>query len=111
MAKVFGFSEEGFRKVQQATRRVLGSPRTGAQRRRQSPVVSPPNIRLGKTDESISSDSTGTVSIYSGDVGSETDTGDNIEGYSRGTDIDADIWVNIMARGGGYEIFPLECSS
>lgn len=39
MAKVYGFDEEGFRRVRKATRRVLGSPRKGAQQRRQPAIV------------------------------------------------------------------------
>lgn len=37
--KVYGFDEQGFRRVRDAVRRVLGSPRTGSQRRRQPPIV------------------------------------------------------------------------
>lgn len=37
--KVWGFSEEGFKRVREATRRVLRSPVVGAQRRRQTPVL------------------------------------------------------------------------
>ncbi|MBX3438021.1 MAG: hypothetical protein KF861_11065 [Planctomycetaceae bacterium] len=39
MSKVFGFDESGFERVKEATRRVLGTPRVGSQRRRQVPVV------------------------------------------------------------------------
>lgn len=37
--RVYGFDEAGFLRVREATRRVLGSPRTGSQRRRQVPIV------------------------------------------------------------------------
>lgn len=40
MSKVYGFDEAGFRRVQEATRRTLGGPRVGSQRRRQVPVLS-----------------------------------------------------------------------
>lgn len=69
-----------------------------------------PRTLLGKTDGTVSADSTGTVSIYSGDLGSETDTGDNKTAYNRGDDIDADIWVELTPRGGGWEMVPLECN-
>lgn len=40
MAKAWGFAdEESFRRVREATRRVLGTPRKGAQQRRQVPIV------------------------------------------------------------------------
>jgi hypothetical protein len=39
MSKVYGFNEEGYRRVVDATRRVLKTPRVGAQRRRLWPVI------------------------------------------------------------------------
>lgn len=36
--KVYGFNEDGFRRVVEATRRVLGTPTKGSQQRRQPPV-------------------------------------------------------------------------
>lgn len=39
MSKLVGLTEEGFRRVREATRIVLGSPQTGSQRRRQVPIV------------------------------------------------------------------------
>lgn len=37
--KVWGFNEEGFNRVLEATRRVLRTPTTGTKRRRQPPVL------------------------------------------------------------------------
>jgi len=37
--KVWGFNEEGFNRVTEATRRVLRTPTTGTKRRRQPPVL------------------------------------------------------------------------
>lgn len=37
--KVWGFNEEGFNRVLEATRRVLRTPTTGSKRRRQPPVI------------------------------------------------------------------------
>lgn len=68
------------------------------------------SVLLGKTDSAISADSTGTVSLWSGTLGSETDTTNNVTGYSRGVNIDSGKWVNVMRRGGGWEIYPLECN-
>ena len=39
MSKVFGFDEASFRRVQDATRRVLGTANRGSQRTRRQPVV------------------------------------------------------------------------
>lgn len=38
--KIYGLSEDAFRRVKEATNRVLGSPTTGARHRRQAPVLS-----------------------------------------------------------------------
>lgn len=38
--ELYGHSEEGFRRLQQAVRQSLGAPRVGSQRRRQPPVLS-----------------------------------------------------------------------
>ena len=40
--KVFGFNEEGFRRVQEATRRILGTANKGSQRTRRQPVLTGP---------------------------------------------------------------------
>ena len=57
-------------------------------------IKNPRNVRIGKTDAAIDQDSSGTVSIYAGtSKGSETDTGNNVEAYSRFGDIDDDVWV------------------
>lgn len=37
--KVWGFNEEGFNRVLEATRRVLRTPTAGSRRRRQTPVI------------------------------------------------------------------------
>lgn len=39
-SKIYGFNEDGFRRVVEATRRVLKTPSVGSQRRRQPPVLS-----------------------------------------------------------------------
>jgi hypothetical protein len=39
VAKVYGFNEEGYNRVREATRRVLGQPRVGSQRTARQPVL------------------------------------------------------------------------
>jgi hypothetical protein len=56
-SKVYGFSEEGFRRVREATNRVLGTPQSGTKRRRQPPVI------------------TGDGRIYRGRIAADTDVG------------------------------------
>lgn len=47
--RVYGFDEQGFDRVQRATRQTLGTPAAGARRRRQAPV-------LGKDRVAVSAD-------------------------------------------------------
>lgn len=42
MGRVFGFNEEGYRRVQEATRRILGTAGRGSQRTRRQPVLTAP---------------------------------------------------------------------
>ena len=49
--RVYGFDEDGFRRVQEATRIVLRTPRTGAQRRRQVPVLGGESVEITTTEE------------------------------------------------------------
>lgn len=66
-------------------------------------------FRLGKTDETIGSGSSATVSLYAGDLGTEIATDVNVEAYNRGDSIDADTWVLVYQQSGGWEAVPLEC--
>ena len=78
-------------------------------------------ISLVKTDASATADSTVTCSIWTGDLGSETDTTYNLTGYVRGVALDSGIWCwaypvsaikGIVADGGAtHELVPLECNA
>jgi hypothetical protein len=39
MSKIYGFDEDGLRRIREVTRRSERTPRTGAQQRRQAPVI------------------------------------------------------------------------
>lgn len=74
---LYGFNEEGFRRVREAVRRVLGSPITGAQRRRQVPIIGGGSITiLGPCAEY-------TPDEELDDTDFETDFGDGCDGPSR----------------------------
>jgi|SRR5210317_2675063 hypothetical protein len=72
---------------------------------------SAPPFKLAKTDEDIATRDTGTVSVYSGSLGSETDTTDNIEDVFNLTDQQADsgTWVLLLRVNGEWALLPLEC--
>lgn len=71
-----------------------------------------PQIRpvLVKTDAAHAKGATGTVSIYSGTKGSETDTGENIEGvYNRFADLATGKWALAFPVDSGWELWAGEC--
>jgi len=77
--------------------------------------VDPPttyDLVLGKADGNIAADSTGTVSVWSGTLGSETDSTDNITAFnSSNVQIDAGSWVLCDQNEDGYYIvFASVCS-
>jgi len=65
---------------------------------------------IGKTDSSISSAASGTVSVWTGTPGSESDSGDNITAYNRtSTTIGSGKWVKLSRVNGHWYMEPWEC--
>lgn len=110
MSRVYGFNEEGFRRVREATNRVLGTPRTGSQRRRQPPVLSgPTKAVIVKPIEDIEPGNVGRCDVYAGPLGLETATGATIFGYSHGSFLEAGkrCWAEHYSRLRGGQPRPL----
>jgi hypothetical protein len=77
-------------------------------------LVSPVPMRsfVGKTDAAHAKGATGTISIYSGGLGSETDTTLNMTGvYNRFADVSSGKWVRCQWTGQGneWELIAAEC--
>jgi hypothetical protein len=66
-------------------------------------------VRLGKTDADHDVDTSGTVSVWSGTPGSETDTTDNITAYNRFADVVSGSWVWCQNNGDGWYITAARC--
>jgi hypothetical protein len=66
-------------------------------------------VMLGKTDEAIAKGTTGTVSIYAGESGTETDTGNNVECKNRFADVDTGKWVAFTLIGSFHYLIAAEC--
>lgn len=66
-------------------------------------------LKLGKTDADHDVDTSGTVSVWSGTPGSETDTTDNITAYNRFADVASDSWVWCANNGDGWYIVAARC--
>lgn len=67
------------------------------------------NIMLGKTDAAISKGASGTVSIWSGAIGSEADTGVNVTAYNRFANVAITKWVLVVSIQGRLYLAAAEC--
>lgn len=74
---------------------------------RYTPVVT----LLGKTDASHAKGASGTVSVYAGTLGSETDSTDNVTAWNRFAAISSGKWVRMLwlASSDDIEIIAAEC--
>ncbi len=67
-------------------------------------------ICLGKTDSSINKGASGTVSIWDGPEGSESDTGNNVTGvYNRFANVGSGKWVIVIFFRGKKYLIGAEC--
>lgn len=64
---------------------------------------------LGKTDSSHAKGASGTVSIWTGTPGSETDSGVNVTAFNKFANIASDKWVWIDHNGFGWYLTAGEC--
>lgn len=101
--------DQALRQVQEVVRRVLRE-REGHGTRPTSRVVQTETRWKVKTDAAHAKGASGTVSIYSGPKGSETDTGRDIENvYNTFADLGAGKWAFVEFIDGGWELYVAEC--
>ena len=122
MAKVYGFNEEGYRRVTEVVRAYNSTPRTGARRRRQSPVLGEaPPVLWGKMTANATEWTSAEVNVWTGLPGviagddAETDAELSVQGQVPGISIAIDTRVLLIPTSGfpsetPYMIVPLECS-
>lgn len=110
MARAYGFTQDGAKRVGAVVRRVESEQPGLRQRRRRDRRVPDFRVILGKTDAAHNKGSAGTVSIYSGATqGSETDTTNNVTVYNRFADVESGKWVLVIRVGNGWEMIAAEC--
>lgn len=68
-----------------------------------------PFVLLGKTDASHAKGANGTVSLYAGTAGSESDLGINVTAHNKFADVAADKWVGVFIWGGAIYLMAAEC--
>ena len=72
-------------------------------------VFLPTYPRLGKTDAAHGKGASGTVSIWTGTLGGETDTGVNVTAYNRFAAVAITKWVMVAHNGVGWYLIAAEC--
>lgn len=68
-----------------------------------------PTPLLGKTDAAHNKGASGTISIYSGTPGAETDTGENVTAFNKFADLESGKWVWVELYGLNYYLTAGEC--
>lgn len=66
---------------------------------------------LGKTDASHAKSASGTVSVWAGTPGSESDTGTNITAYNKFSAVASGKFVWVLNNGDGYYLVAAECDT
>ena len=65
-------------------------------------------IKIGKPDADIAKGASGTVSVWSGEPGSETDTGENLTGYAKARAVTAGKFV-VLTQPRGVSGWYVDC--
>ena len=113
---LYGFDEAAMQLVADAVRNYLDQyrPEVFGDFEQGVTPFGQDELVLGKTDATHNKGATGTVSVYgllSDTIGSETDTGENIDDvYNRMDDVGSGKWVYLYpsAQSGTYEIVAFE---
>lgn len=108
-ASVVGFSVPDAKRIQAVVKRVERTSRNGNIGRRRNVVRGASGPLLCKTDAAIAKGTSGTVSVYSGPPGSETDTGRNVTAFNRFANVGSGKWVLVVTIAGRRYLSAAEC--
>src|SRR5690606_9236196 len=94
----YGFPDRGsYDRTRDAVRKV-NREFPAAKRDPKTPKEPTPfTLKIGKTDAAHAKGSSGTISVWTGPAGSETDSGKNITAFNRFADLGSGKWV-VAAR-------------
>lgn len=101
------FSESAAKRIVDAVRRMDGGVQNKASGRRQA--LPPLRMYLGKTDAAHAKNASGTISLWGGAIGSETDTGINVTAYNHFGDLAITKKVFVIHNGHGWLLVSGEC--
>lgn len=104
MAETKGFTAKSAREIAETVRAVRAMPKPIRRGKTNPPRLARLLPCVGRTDASHAKAASGTVSVYSGTPGSETDTGVNITAWNRWGDLDANTYVWCDHNGFGWYI-------
>ena len=106
--KPASFTIDDAKRISTTVRRVESDPRVGRDPSK-SGVAFDRAILIGKTDASHAKGASGTVSIWTGDPGSEVDSTRNVTAYNRFADVASGKWVAVANNGFGWYLIAAEC--
>lgn len=109
MAKKVTFTRESAERIARSVRRSEGAQVPPTRRQRQYGGGGEFRVLIGKTDASHAKSASGTISIWDGTQGSETDTGQNVTAYNYFAAIGSGKWVAVVETVRGYIIIAAEC--
>lgn len=109
MAKRSTFTPEAARKIARGIQKIDGGQSVPPLSRAASGMGEGWRLLIGKTDAAIAKGASGTISIWDGTQGSESDTGDNVTAYNYFGDIAITKWVGVFETVRGYVIIAAEC--
>lgn len=98
---LYGFNQQHARLLKNVARREGLKARAGTKVKYPKPLADEHYLQLGKPDSNIAANASGTISIYRGTPGSETDTGENVTAYTR-IALTAAKWVSVTRINGHY---------
>ena len=102
-------SAQAEREVREVVRQVLGDQGAAHNPIRRRHVVRDSYNIIGKTDSSIAKNASGTVSIYSGTAGSETDTAESVTAFNKFANVGSGKWVMCTLIGSVWYLSAAEC--
>lgn len=101
------FSEAAAKRIAAAVKSIEGRVQNTASGRRNN--VPPMRAFLGKTDAAHNKNASGTISLWGGALGIETDTGINVTAYNHFGNIASGKKVLVFHTGHGWLVCAAEC--
>ena len=101
------FTSDAAQRIVRAVKQVEANLKNTKHGRRNT--YPPMRFSLGKTDAAHNKSASGTVSLWGGALGSETDTGINVTAYNKFANVLTGRFVMVVHTGHGWYLIAAEC--